>query len=351
MDNKQTTINNKLLKLREWLTIPEATRHLSNILEEEVSESDLLRIALDGHLKLSVYFVNHAYARCGKVVPYEEAEWGESSFSSFLMSGKRIPDKAKGSPQETRKFIDQFPPMKVMKSINLDGERFLNLDEKVITISGVWDLSMVGNERLDVEHEYQNLTDGPAVTLILLDGTFVEREDGVICQVQESFDQNEYQRGSKAQLEKIEERIASNNIGEEQAKKLLDQYKKNREEYRNTRKKKDHSDDYYPAGGLPRDSVIVVRTQALIDLQERLSQDSSKKNISLDSRSETTYLNIIGAMLETFIHRSHGEVDFASEAKLRKFFSQKYAGFKGLTERTLAEKFSAAKKTIREEFD
>ena len=79
--------------------------------------------------------------------------------------------------------------------------------------------------------------------------------------------------------------------------------------------------------------------------------DSSKKNISLDSRSETTYLNIIGAMLETFIHQSHGQVDFASETKLREFFSQKYAGFKGLTERTLAEKFSAAKRAIKEEFD
>jgi hypothetical protein len=41
----------KLLSLKKWLTVPEAARHLSNIFEEEVSESDVLRIALEGHLK------------------------------------------------------------------------------------------------------------------------------------------------------------------------------------------------------------------------------------------------------------------------------------------------------------
>ena len=43
-------------------------------------------------------------------------------------------------------------------------------------------------------------------------------------------------------------------------------------------------DDFYPAGGLPDDSVLVVRTQALLDLQERLSQADSNKNTPLDSR-------------------------------------------------------------------
>ncbi|MFC1814395.1 hypothetical protein ACFL0M_00325 [Thermodesulfobacteriota bacterium] len=340
MGNKQTTINSKLFKLKEWLTVPEAAKHLSTIFGEEMSEADILRLALDGHLKLSVYFVNHATARRGKVVSYEEAEW--YSTKSISMFNSLLPDKFKKN---------EIKEHCIMKSLNIDDHRYLNLEDEVITIRGVWDLSMVGSERLDVEHKYQNLTDGPEVILQGLDGAFVENEGGVMCQLQESFDNNEHQRGSNAQLEKIEERIASNNIGEEQAKKLLDQHKKDREEYLNAREKKDNSADYYPAGGLPRDSVIVVRTQALIDLQDRLSQDSSRKNVPLDSRSETTYLNIIGAMLETFVHRSHGEIDFPSEAKLREFFSQKYAGFKGLTERTLAEKFSAAKKAINEEFD
>ncbi|MDO9141855.1 MAG: hypothetical protein Q7U38_16165, partial [Methylobacter sp.] len=63
----------KLLKFKEWLTVSEAAKHLSAICDEEVSEADVLRLALDGHLKLSVNFVNHTSAKQGNVVPYREA--------------------------------------------------------------------------------------------------------------------------------------------------------------------------------------------------------------------------------------------------------------------------------------
>jgi len=265
----------KLFKLKEWLTVPEAAKHLSTVLGEEVSVADVLRLSLDGHLKLSVNFVNYAKARCGKVVPYEDVKWREPIIPEL----KNLYDEAKGKP------------VLVMESLNIDGERFLNLGDKVITLKGVWDLSMVGNERLDVEHEYQQLTDGPEVTLQGLDGAFVENEDGVMCQIQESFDQNEYISGAAAQLEKIKEHIASNNIEEEKAKELLSRHKKNREEYLNKREKKNPADDYYPAGGLPRDSVLVVRIQALIDLQESLSSEQSTKDTNLGTQAATPFLD------------------------------------------------------------
>ena len=53
----------KLLKLQKWLTLEQAARHLSGVCGEPVSEADVLRLGLDGHLKLSVYFVNHARGR------------------------------------------------------------------------------------------------------------------------------------------------------------------------------------------------------------------------------------------------------------------------------------------------
>jgi len=311
MGKKRKPTKGKLLNLREWLTVPDAARHLSNIFKEEVSEADILRLALDEHLKLSVYFVNHAHAIRGKVVSYEKKD-KEVNGALFR------------------------------KRINIDNDRYLNLEGEVTSIGGVWDLCMIGNERLEVENKYQNLTDGPKVTLIGLDGAFVVDEDGEIYQIQDSL----------AKVHIINLNQNGPNIEEEKADELLSQHKKDREEYVNERKEKNPADDYYyPAAGLPQGSVLVVRTQALMELQERLKPSDSKKNTSLDSRSETTYLNIIGAMLETFIHRSHGDVDFPSEAKLREFFGKKYAGFKGLTERTLAEKFAAAKRAINEDMD
>ena len=191
----------KLFSLKEWLTVADTARHLSIVFSEEVSEGDVLRLALDGRLRLSAYFVNHANARCGKVVGEEEVEWYENplEFSeSEILPG--IFDEMKGKP------------ILILKSLSLDGERFLNLSDKVRTIRGVWDLPMIGGERHDVEHEYQNLTGGPAVSLLSLDGAFVEGEDGSICQLQESYDENEYQSGSTAALRKIEEHINYNNI-------------------------------------------------------------------------------------------------------------------------------------------
>jgi hypothetical protein len=49
-----------VVKFKEWLTVPDAARHLSILFGEDVSEADVLQLALDGHLTLSVHFVNHA---------------------------------------------------------------------------------------------------------------------------------------------------------------------------------------------------------------------------------------------------------------------------------------------------
>ena len=47
-----------LYKLKEWLTAPDAAAHLSMALVEDVTEADVLQLALDGQLTLSVNFVN-----------------------------------------------------------------------------------------------------------------------------------------------------------------------------------------------------------------------------------------------------------------------------------------------------
>ena len=306
MEKKPTPIKSKLLNLKEWLTVPDAARHLSNFFKEEVSEADMLRLALDEHLKLSVCFVNHAHAIHGKVVLYEEKD------------------------KETKGALFR-------KRINIDNNRYLNLEGEVTSIRGVWDLCMIGNERLDVEYKYQNLTDGPKVTLIGLDGAFVEDEAGEIYQIQDSL----------AKVHIINSNQNRLNIEEEKADELLSQHKKDREEYVNERKEKNPADDYYPAAGLPQGSVLVVRTQALMELQERLLQEESEKKKPLDIREERTYLNIIGALLEVITGESPGlqkHPDFISQAKLIEHFCD--FEMPGLSKSTLESKFAAAKRSI-----
>ena len=328
-----------LFKLKEWLTISEAAKYLSKIFGEEVNESDVLRLGIDGHLKLSVYFVNGAIARRGKVVSYEEAEWYPPNWISISKSD--LPDKFKN--------IKELGDTIIMKSLNIDNHRYLNLEEDITPIRGVWDLAMIGNEAIDIEFEYNQLINGPEVTSIVIDGTFVEDVDDkrVMCQIQESYDDNEFQSGSKAQLEGIKEYIIKNNIDESRAKNLLDKHKKNREIFL-ARNKKKPSDGYFPAGKLPSDSVIVVRTQALVYLQNQIMNKEENAKKSIDARAETTYLNIIGALLEC-VTGQFKDQEFSSETALREFIDEKFDDLKGVRARTLAEKFALAKKALRQE--
>ncbi|MBK6402239.1 MAG: hypothetical protein IPF74_09945 [Rhodocyclaceae bacterium] len=127
---------------------------------------------------------------------------------------------------------------------------------------------MIGNEQLDIEHEYQNLTDGPPY-LQGLDGAFVEGRDGQMCQLQENYDENEYQPGSSAHLEKLQQHIAVKGIEGAEAESLLNRHKEQRKEFLEKQRTRPAKENYYPAGGLPKDAVIVVRTEALRSLNSR----------------------------------------------------------------------------------
>lgn len=258
----------KLFNLKKWLTVADTARHLSIVFGEDVTEADVLRLALDGRLRLSVYFVNHARARCGVVVRYSEAE-----LIAAINSGNLPQDlKWKEMPKDLYAALrgeeaEQEVCIRLM-SLRIDDERYLTLGDELTILEDVWDLPMIGNEQLDIEHEYQKLTGGPAVTLQGLDGAFVEGRDGQICQLLEDFDENEYQRGSNAQLKALKQHIAFNGIEGAEAELLLNRHKEERKEFLEKRRKQPAKEKYYPAGGLPEDAVIVVRTEALREFEQ-----------------------------------------------------------------------------------
>ncbi|MDD5757980.1 MAG: hypothetical protein PHI06_02740 [Desulfobulbaceae bacterium] len=312
----------KLWKLKEWLTVPEAARHLSIMFGEEVNETDVLRLALDGHLKLSINFVNGTSARRGgNFLPFDEWEkefrsnnlWDDlkpielkdkkigcyfpgydgvivhpdaptvTDSTNYFMQPEALKNDYlnKCSPDQKTAIldaaIDAFVGFAKMQAEKFGGKvppSFDSFRGEVISIRDVWDIPMLGTELIDIEHKYQQLTGGPEVTLCCMDGPVVEGKNGELYQLQESMDDNEYQSGSKAQLRKIKENIAINKIKKSKAEELLKQHKQDREKYLKARDSKKHSDDYYPAGGLPEDGVLVVRTSALTDLQVRLEKES-----------------------------------------------------------------------------
>lgn len=215
----------KLFGLKQWVTVAAAARQISLVCDEEATEADVLQLALDGHLKLSVDFVNHAKARIGKIVPENEAPT----------------------------YIGSLSQQEIISGIDLGDGTVLVLDDETVTIEGIWDLFMKGSERLDVEHAYHRLTDGPAVDLQCLDGAFVTRPDGSICQLQDHYED----QGNDEILNKP---------------------------------------FYYPAFGLPPDIVFVVRTKALIEFEQAINGVPKTIEKPLSATERNTLLVMIAAL-------------------------------------------------------
>ncbi len=232
-----------------------------------------------GHLQLSINFVNKVRARGGGSVPISEARLVAFSKTDGEISGPvDIPDLRVNDPLPINisEGVKSGSIALVMRGIDVGNEQVLELTEEITTIEGVWDLPMIGAERLDVEHMYQRETDGPEVTLMCLDGPFVANRSGGICQLQEHMSQNEYCARDK--------RLFSIEDGPETSTA------------RPVKKALSHAapDSYYPAARLPTDSVIVVRTGALADLENRVAENAMDRPVA--ERERATLLTIIAAL-------------------------------------------------------
>ena len=110
--------------------LDDAARHLSQILDEPVSKADILQLALDGHLKLTVSFPNHAKAKIGRVVPYKDVPLKELP----SLDGDRILTFAEGYPLHDLAHGHQLK----------EDDPFIVFDDKIVSIDGLWDLAMCG---------------------------------------------------------------------------------------------------------------------------------------------------------------------------------------------------------------
>ena len=245
----------KIHKLRQWLTVVEAAKHLNTALAEEVGAADLLRLALDRHLVLSINLVNKARAKLGRVVPFKDVPFHE------------LPSPLPGAAPDE---ILKVPAGILIDDVQEISEetRFVCFDKEVVSIDGVWDLTMYGGEHIDIEDAFQELTAGPAVELVYLEGRLISRSSGQWAQLQDRFEDREIT--------------------------LPDG------------KKKKVRGRYYPAGELPQDAHLVVRMDELLAFQDRLQAPSGPTITSAEvfgTRERETLLKlVIGMAVEAYRH-------------------------------------------------
>ncbi len=285
----------KIYKLKKWLTLDDATKCIGSILNApEFSKADLFQLALDERLKISVNLVNHAQARLGDVIHLSQnfKFLEDSKSENPLLTWLEAPNIHNGEIQT------------ICTSQFLNNDKYVNFTKAINSIDGVWDLAMVGNEQIDLEFKFQQLTSGVEVTLTNIDGTFLISPDGKTAaslQIDRDDDPNLY--GSRASAET---QLRQKEFSVEEIRALRDRWSDAREKLKMRWGQGESS--HYPAGGLDDDMVLVVRVKAIEEFEQSLMQPKPETEITsnaINQRLETTYLNIIGGLLSVITDKAN----------------------------------------------
>ncbi|PAV27531.1 hypothetical protein CF392_00250 [Tamilnaduibacter salinus] len=203
----------KLSRLKQWLTLEDSAKYLSLAIDEDVAAADLLQLALQGDLTLSINLVNSHYARTGLKVPIREAQISKTSIEGQTATGKPpaihveelqgeekdafldalIETKAKshfkapdasgehGEIREQMALATTTPLPQSHSFVDFKGDLLpdysgvLEFDrDSVQQITGVWDLPMVGSESLEIKGAFYDDIEGPDLDWVKLCGVILK---------------------------------------------------------------------------------------------------------------------------------------------------------------------------------
>jgi hypothetical protein len=216
----------KIFKFKPWFTLPEVAKHLSGVFGEEVTEANILRFALDGHLKLSVLFTNNTCAKLGRLITIDSVE-------KLLKEAKVMPT--------------------LVPIYNEDGDH-VYFENKIEVINDVWDLTMFGNERQSLEVEWEHLTRFPTEIYQPFRHETKGHETylGAVVSKSDVFAQLQVSKASS--------------IDFEEQSKFVDGYR-SRAEHEN----------FCPSLNLPSSSILVVRKEALREFEQLIDDNDTEK--------------------------------------------------------------------------
>ena len=117
----------KILAFKEWTTIAEAAKYLTDHLKEPINEDGILNLALSGRLKLSVILPQGTFAKLVEPEPIEK-------------TFRQIVDEI---------LEEDYPDIANPLFLTTDNTVRRSSD-KVSTISGIWDLAMIAGDRTEI---------------------------------------------------------------------------------------------------------------------------------------------------------------------------------------------------------
>ncbi len=226
----------KLFTLKKWLTVDETARHLSIVLGENVAEADVIQLALDRHLRLSVNLPSETYAR-----------------------------RLVGEPMEASRFLESIETISYDNSLHMHEGSVMAYKAKGDTVKliGIFDLPMMFTEIERIEDRHQLLINASPIlpNENAFGGVCISRLDGAIFELIERYSESPY-------------------YDEEEFNKNPDGYKEH----------------YVPLNEFPSDSYFVVRADELRKFEASINGATERADKLLTTTERNTLLTILGIM-------------------------------------------------------
>ncbi|MDR7192696.1 hypothetical protein [Luteimonas terrae] len=270
-----------LHKLRSWMTVEDVAESLTALAGEPVKVADILALALDGHVVLSVNIVNGQSAKLGAIV-----DKGSASYRLVALPGRDpsipLPDVS-GFPEEGDRRQQEawceaneqnLEGIALIPKAQFIGESgWYEFPRKISTIRGLWDLTMEGAERLDVQHALNFETGAGDVTDVNLEGVLLKDPNSdTVAWLHTHFSENEFCKD------------------------------------RDDRKKYPYGQEssYFPSGGIPEEFALVVRSaefSKLCGLVASVPDEGGDRSSAMRSDLKQNYEIIIAALWK----KAHGD--------------------------------------------
>lgn len=274
----------KLFKIKQWVTAQQALDFLTLQLGEEVTPLDLLQLAVERKLKISVKFDHRVPVKLGVTVPYKD-----------------VPIVELPSIREGEEKVCFLGGHCLTPEVEWDEDTpFACFEKNVSYIDGIWDLAMIGNEAINVANMLREEIGADSLDLLNIDGTFLCRPDGACANLQERFNPE------------------------------------------------DRAEGFYPAGGLPEDAVLVFRTAELNRfISEFDTPSENEKSLGSRERNTLLSVigGLLGLMLETTPGGQKGSV-YESQSAIVSALLVRHEGKAGISKPTLEAKFAAARRSL-----
>ncbi|WP_157198069.1 hypothetical protein [Methylomonas sp. DH-1] len=136
--------------------------------------------------------------------------------------------------------------------LNEDGG-YYEFDDKSLILHGIYDLPMIDGERIDINRRYQKLENGVDLTLSPCDGVFVMDDEGFLFKLVEA--------------ESLDKKYSMPN-----------------------------SSVYKLATELPKDSVLLVRTQSLVEFEDLLDEGTTKNKTDISEIERNNLLKQVAGI-------------------------------------------------------